>query len=66
LIEKGHEFDAAQVKEDTARRDKADRTREHGPLRVAPDAMIVDTTDMTIEQVVEEIVTIVERRAHGS
>jgi cytidylate kinase len=35
-------------------------------LRVAPDAVIVDTTDMTIEQVVEKIVAIVERRVHGS
>ncbi len=65
LIEKGHELDPAQVKEDTARRDRADKTREHGPLRVAPDAVIVDTTDMTVEQVVEKIVTIVERRVHG-
>lgn len=66
LIEKGHELDPTQVKEDTARRDKADKTREHGPLKVAPDAVIVDTTDMTIEQVVEKIVAIVERRVHGS
>jgi len=66
LKQKGHEIDLAQVKEDAARRDKADKTREHGPLRVAPDAVSVDTTDMTIEQVVDEIVAIVERRTHGS
>lgn len=62
LMDKGHELDPGRVKEDTARRDVADKTREHGPLRVAPDAVSVDTTDMTIERVVEAIVAIVEKR----
>ena len=79
LVEKGHEIDPEQVREDTSRRDVADKTREHGPLRVAPDAVSIDTTDMTIEQVVEAIVATVnqafrkilskkeiqERQAHG-
>jgi cytidylate kinase len=66
LREKGHGSDLKQVREDTARRDSADRTREHGPLCVAQDAVIVDTTDMTVEQVVEEIAATAEGRAHGS
>jgi cytidylate kinase len=41
----------------------ADKTREHGPLKVAPDAVIVDTTDMTIEQVVESIVAIAAKKS---
>lgn len=64
LDQKGHELDFTQVKADTARRDTADRTREHGPLQVAPNAILVDTTDMTIEQVVQTIVAIAERKAH--
>jgi cytidylate kinase len=63
LIAKGHELDPEQVKDDTARRDVADKTREHGPLKVAPDAAIVDTTDMTIEQVVESIVAIAAKKS---
>lgn len=66
LKERGHKLDLRQVKEDTAKRDTADKTREHGPLRVAPGAVLVDTTDMTIEQVVEKIVAIAEGRAYGS
>jgi cytidylate kinase len=66
LEERGHRLDLRQVKEDTAKRDTADKTREHGPLRVAPGAVLVDTTDMTIEQVVEKIVVIAEGRVHGS
>ena len=65
LDEKGHKLDLTQVEADTARRDKADKTREYGPLRIAPDAVQVDTTDMTIEQVVETIVAIAGRRIHG-
>ncbi len=66
LNQKGHELNLAKVEEDTARRDTADRTREHGPLQVASDAVPVDTTNMTIEQVVEALVVIAERRIHGS
>jgi len=65
LKEKGHELGLTQVAEDTVRRDAADKTREHGPLKVAPDAISVDTTNMTIEQVVESIVAIVERQVYG-
>ncbi len=65
LKQKGHKLDMTEVREDTSRRDTADKTREHGPLRIAPDAVPVDTTDMTIEQVVETIVGIAERRIHG-
>ena len=66
LNQKGHELDPEQVEEDTARRDAADKTREHGPLQVASDAVSIDTTNMTIKQVVEAIVTIAERKTHGT
>ncbi len=39
-----------------SRRDRADEGREASPLRQASDAVVLDTTDLTIEQVVEEIV----------
>ena len=64
LDEKGHKIDPTQVAEDTARRDKADKTREHGPLRIAPDAVPIDTTNMTIEQVVDTIVAIARGKIH--
>lgn len=63
LKEKGHDLDLAEVEKDTARRDAADKNREHGPLRIAPDALILDTTDMTIDRVVDRIVNIVTRQA---
>ncbi len=38
-----------------ARRDEADSSRETSPLRRAPDALVLDTTGRTVEEVVEEI-----------
>lgn len=42
--------------ESVARRDAADTARETSPLRQAYDALILDTTGRTIDEVVEEIV----------
>lgn len=63
--QKGHTLNLSQVKEDTARRDKADRTREHGALKIAQDAIIVDTTNMSIDQVVEKILEITKGHTHA-
>jgi cytidylate kinase len=38
-----------------ALRDARDSTREHSPLQAAPGAVVLDTTGMTLEQVVEHI-----------
>lgn len=43
-------------------RDKADSEREVSPLKMAEDAILVDTTSMSIEQVVEKIIEIAEKR----
>jgi cytidylate kinase len=42
-----------EVAADIARRDHVDSTREHAPLAVAPDAVVVDTTSSTVPDVVE-------------
>jgi cytidylate kinase len=52
--ERNDDHDA--VAADLARRDQLDAEREHDPLRQAEDATVVDTTDLTIEEVVNEVV----------
>lgn len=47
--------DLEQIKKDIAARDEQDMNREFSPLRKADDAIEVDTSDMTIEEVVEHI-----------
>lgn len=54
---RAHEYglDREEVKEAQNERDRRDATRDYSPLRAADDAVEVDTTGMTIEQVVERI-----------
>ncbi len=55
LIEKGESCELEQIKADIAARDKNDSEREISPLKQAEDAMLLDTSDMTFDEVVEKI-----------
>jgi CMP/dCMP kinase len=46
-------------------RDELDRTRTASPLHVADDAVVVDTTRRTVEDVVEEVLTVITQRQKG-
>ncbi|MEV0188335.1 (d)CMP kinase [Kitasatospora purpeofusca] len=48
---------------DLARRDAADSSRATAPLTQAADAVLVDTSELTLEQVIDRITTLVEQRA---
>ena len=54
--------DLEKIKEDIAQRDYQDTHREHSPLRQADDAIKVDTSDLTIDEVVDTIMKIVSER----
>jgi CMP/dCMP kinase len=45
-------------------RDQRDERREHSPLRPAPGAIVLDTTGLTVDEVVERIVELLRERAH--
>lgn len=51
----------AAVAADLARRDELDRSRAVSPLAVAPGAVVVDTSAMGVEQVVEVVLDLVRR-----
>ncbi|MFH0935619.1 MAG: (d)CMP kinase [Candidatus Omnitrophota bacterium] len=53
LLATDSKITAAEVEADLSNRDKIDSTREFAPLKKAQDALYIDTTDMTIEEVVE-------------
>lgn len=55
LHQKGIAADFQEVLEDIIRRDRADSTRQHGPLKQAPGAVLIDTTALSIEEQVEKI-----------
>ena len=52
---KGYDVDLKKLQEEIAARDKADSEREISPLVQAEDAELLDTSDMTIEEVVKAI-----------
>ncbi|MGL4483966.1 MAG: (d)CMP kinase [Anaerovoracaceae bacterium] len=56
LQEKGQNIGYSQVLEDILERDHNDTTRKHNPLRMAEDAIEIETTDMTIEEVTRLII----------
>jgi cytidylate kinase len=53
--------DLETVLKDQALRDAQDSTREHSPLRLAPGAVELDTTGLSVDEVVARIVELVER-----
>lgn len=59
LLAKGEEVSYEDVLSDMIERDRADMTRETDPLRKADDAIEIDTSDMTIDEVVDTIKNIV-------
>jgi cytidylate kinase len=53
--------DPETVLRDQALRDAQDESREHSPLAIAPGAFELDTTGLTLEEVVERIMALVRR-----
>ena len=61
LVEKGVKADFNKIEEDIIIRDRQDMEREIAPLKQADDAVLVDSSDMTIEEVVDAIVAEFEK-----
>ena len=61
LQEKGETCDLDQIEKDIILRDEQDMNREISPLRQADDAVLVDSSDMSIEEVVNCLINIVEK-----
>lgn len=62
LLEKGEiEISLEQIKNEIINRDRIDSTRDVSPLIQSEDAHLIDTTNMTIDECVNEIISIVKR-----
>lgn len=62
MVEKGQQVELAQLQEDIAARDKQDSERAISPLRQAEDALLLDTSAMSIAQVTDKILQLVQER----
>lgn len=59
LLEHGQNGGLAKIREEIRARDKQDMDRKLDPLKKVPDAIEIDTSNMTIEEVVDKIVNLV-------
>lgn len=59
LEAKGQQVDIEKIKKEMAQRDHQDTTRAVAPLKQAPDAHLVDTSNMSIESVLDRLESIV-------
>jgi cytidylate kinase len=65
LQQKGGTETFEQVLEEVKKRDDQDMNRPVEPLRKAEDAELVDSTNLSFDEVVEKILSIVEAKRHG-
>lgn len=61
LAAKGEICDLQKIKADIEERDYRDMHREHSPLRRAENAVLVDSSDMTVEEVIEKIMNLCKK-----
>ena len=60
--ERGMACDFEKMKKDIAARDEQDMNRTVSPLKQAEDAVLVDASDMTIDEVVEKVVSLYQKK----
>lgn len=61
LMAKGEKCSLEEIEKDIIERDHRDMTREISPLRQAEDAVLIDSSDMTIEEVAEAVIALCEK-----
>ncbi len=66
LVAAGHNVSLSQVLRDQKKRDATDYNRKEGPLKVAKDALVIDTSSLTIGQTVDKILALMKTRPRGN
>ncbi|MDI1230732.1 MAG: (d)CMP kinase [Methylobacter sp.] len=59
LIEKGIDANLARITNEIEERDRRDMERKAAPLAMASDALYIDSSDMTLEAVIEEVLNLI-------
>ncbi len=62
LVQKGMDVSPEQVAEEIRTRDTIDSSRDNSPLSAAADAVVIDTTGLSVEQVVDRVMEEVSSR----
>ena len=61
LVEKGIACTLNEIEKDIQERDERDSTRKIAPLKQAEDAVLIDSSEMTVNEVVKQIVALCKR-----
>ena len=59
LIEKGIDANLALITNEIEERDRRDMERKTAPLAMASDALYIDSSDMTLDSVIEEVLNLI-------
>ncbi|MGZ5012015.1 MAG: (d)CMP kinase [Methylobacter sp.] len=59
LIEKGNDANLTQITNEIEERDRRDMERKTAPLAMANDALYIDSSDMTLNSVIEEVLNLI-------
>lgn len=62
LVQKGISCDIEQIEADIIKRDEQDMTRKVAPLKQAEDAVLLDSSHMTVDEVAGAILDLCEKR----
>lgn len=65
---KGLDVSFEELYKEIALRDRIDQEREEAPLKIAPEALVIDTTPYTLEEVVEKVLSVIRKgkpKEHG-
>lgn len=65
LIEKGQDVSLASVLHDIEKRDRQDMSRAAAPLKQAEDAVLLDTSGLTLDQSIEAVLSIIRKKTEG-
>ncbi|MFH1784256.1 MAG: (d)CMP kinase [bacterium] len=61
LVQKREIVDVLELEESIKKRDKKDKTRSTNPLRIADDAIVIDTTGLSVDDVIKKILEKISR-----
>ena len=61
-ISKGIQCTLEEIEEDVRKRDYIDSHRDFAPLKAAPDSILLDTSFMSVEQVVNAVIEIIDKK----
>jgi cytidylate kinase len=65
LQKRGRDVSLEQVKENLIERDRIDSTRDHSPLQQAENAVVIDNSDLSIDQQFEHMLTLINETLNG-